>query len=179
MKTKNGLIGALFLSLCLLGIPESLSAQESGASAAIGKFRVGMLELEKEMLSLTQSLKTVADVERAEPKIVAMMEQFLAMVVSIGEDFEAMTPEEVAGVQSFETLMQDPELEEWGLKLEEATDTLKENHPDVAAKLQEITEKNRMKFMSAVMDLAVKIQQKIGAGMEEGEFYQEGEGEGY
>lgn len=142
---------------------ETAEASSEAAGNITDKFKEGMINMAKEMTGIVEDVESVEDAEKAEPKIEAMMGKLAGIFTELGDNFESLSMKDAMELQNMQSVMQDPEVMEWGKKVEAATAKLKEEHPDAAAKLEEITQKHGQKFMEAMMNVAMKIQQKVGA----------------
>lgn len=175
---KRGLIYAALTALLAIGLSDSLAAQTTSSSQLGEKFKSGIIDMAKEMIAISKTVKTVADAKKAEPKIEKMMGRLTAVLVEMSAQIDNMTPEEATGLTTFESLVEDPEVAEWGEKAEAAIDALRQKNAEAAEELEIITRAQSEEFMGVMMEVMQKIQEKIMSGVEGEEFYQE-EGEGY
>lgn len=140
------------------------AAEESAeATGEIGqKIKSGMIDMAKGMIDIAEDVESVEDAEKAEPKIAELMGNLTSVFTDFGDNIDKMTMEDIQELQNMQAIMQDPEVAEWGKKVEASMEKLKTEHPDAAAKLEEITTKQSQKMMEGMMAIGMKIQQKMG-----------------
>lgn len=146
---------------------DSARAAAEESSEAVGdigeKLENVMIEISKDMISITEDIESVEDAEKAEPRIAESMEKLSAVLVEFSDNVDKMTMEDMAKLQHLQNLGESPEAKEWMDKAQAATDKLKAEHPDAAAKLEELGRKHSQKTMEGMMALMMKVQQKASA----------------
>lgn len=175
---KRGLVYAALLPLLAIALPNSLAAQTTPADQIGEKFRLGVIDMAKQMIDIAKTIKTVADAKKAEPKIEKIMGRLTDILVEMSAEIDGMTAAEVTGMTTFESLAEDPEVAQWGEKAEAAIDALRKKNASAAEELEIITKAHSEEFMTVMMEVMQKIQEKISSEVEGEEYYQE-EGEGY
>ena len=140
------------------------SSTDAGGSggATAADFKQGMIDLSKQMIDITEDIESVEDAQEAEPKIEKAMNDIVALFTRLADNIDKMTVAELRELQNLQTIMEDPEVKEWMDKAQAASDKLKADHPDAAAKLEEIGNKHGEKMMGAMMGAMMKIGQKVG-----------------
>ena len=140
---------------------EEISENTNTSSGNIVQdFKDGMIELSKQIIEVTENVETVEDAEAAEPKIEKAMNSIVGLFTGLADNVDKITSEELKELESMKNIDEDPEVKEWMQKAEAAMDKLKEDHPEAAAKLEELGEKHIQEMMGAMM----KIGQNLGMG---------------
>lgn len=160
MNRKNSAIGAALLSLCLLALPGSLSAQTTPSGSMTEKFKSAMMHVSQETLDILQSVKSAEDVEKVESRLVAAMDGVVAFFKEIGSNVDTMTPEQMNEFQNMQSIMRDRDFVELNTQVQVAGSKLRLDYPEAAAKLEEIAQKHSQKMMEDMMAVAMQIQQK-------------------
>ena len=154
----KSIIAALFFLFCGHGI---LSAQEPVPTDEIARdfvedFKDQMITLSKEMVEVAEDVESVADAEAAEPKIKKAMKNFTELINDLVSSMDNMTMKEAMALQKLQDIENDPEVKEWMEKADNAIDRLKADHPDAAAKLEELAKKHSGELQTAMMALMQK-----------------------
>lgn len=154
----------LLLGVLGLSLPNSLAAQANGGGSISAKIKSAIIEMAQEMIRIYGQVKTTADANNARPKIRGAMDKVAAVFGEIGSNVENMMAEDIEELENLEGIMQDPAVVEWGRKVTTAENELKEKHPEAAARLAEIVEKESQKLISVMMAVGDKIQQQTHRG---------------
>ena len=150
---------------------EEQSEATSGSSEDfVEDFKDQMIDMSKQMLEVAEDVESVEDAEAAEPKIEKAMNDFAMLVDDLANNMDNMTMKEAMALQKMQDIENDPEVKEWMQKADDAMAKLRTDHPDAAAKLEELGQKHSSKLQTAMMALMQKaFQMQSGAeGMMEG-----------
>ena len=160
---------ALFLLFCGYGIlsaQEPVLTDEASSSVEIDfieDFKSGMIDLSKELIDVTEDIESVEDVMEAESDIEEAMSNFVVVIQELSDN---MTPENLVGLQELQNLQTDPEVKKWADKSEAEMARLQKEHPEAAAKLEELAQKHSAKLQAVMMTLMQKAMQMQGGMME-------------
>lgn len=148
----RGLICAAFLAALFIGTAGTLRAQQ--ADPFIETFRQGVVTMSKQTLELVNTLRSVEDVDAAEPKLAKIMDDFVVMLNGLAEYVDQGFD---GSMESLNVMQSDPELQEWNDKVNAAIARLEEEHPEAAARLTELGNEQSPKVMEAMTELMQKL----------------------
>ncbi|MGE3801252.1 MAG: hypothetical protein AB7H80_09545 [Candidatus Kapaibacterium sp.] len=158
MKRQSVTILLILLTSPLLFAQEG----DDGSLPYVERFKQVMIDLSKEMIQVAESVKTVADAERAELKVEKAMTGISDLFTELAENIDNMTLRELKGLQQMQNISEDPEVKKWMNQAEAAMDKQKRDYPEAAEKLKEIGEKHSEKMIKVMMGAMMKIDQKLG-----------------
>lgn len=151
MKHRSLLLIALPFLLLFITLPSSLTAQESEYVPGSGAKRIkeSMLRLADDMVEVTDAVTTMKGAEAAEPKIEAMMNRFLETMQYVLSNLDQISDDDFLAMQQ---AFQSPEVTSGMVRADASMSKLKEEHPEVAAKIEELGAKH-----SAPMEEAMEV----------------------
>lgn len=119
-----------------------------------------MIDLSKRMLEIAQGVNSVEDAQAAEPKLAQVMEDMTAQLNRLANDVEGMSREEMNAI---ENMRNDPELQDWTRRVNEAMGRLEKENPEAMQALQEIGRRQSEKMGTAMRELRQKIDNRMGS----------------
>ena len=130
-------------------------------SYSVAEFRKARIAMNRELVEIAGSIETVEDAEKAEPKIEQAMSNMAGMYIGLAGEMEKMSTTSLREFAGLPNISSDPEVLEWNRKVDSAMMKLAQEHPDVAAKLNEIGERNHRRWMQPMQSAQMKINQII------------------
>lgn len=141
---------------------DSLPAASAGPgiTGVAASFRQGMINLSKRMLEIAQEVNSVEDAQAAEPELAQVMADITALLNRLADDVEGMSSEEMSAI---ENMRNDPELQDWTRRVNEAMGRLEKENPEAMQALQEIGRRQSEKMGVAMRELRQKIDNRMGS----------------
>ena len=177
-KLQNALAGLMTKAMELQGVADEEEHyhdhsdhshnhhSEFEESSVAADFKNVMIDMSKQMIEVSEEVKSVADAEAAEPKIEAAMNTFASWIDNLTNSIDDMTVKDLMALKDMQRVNDDPEVKEWGEKVEAAMKRLEIDYPEAAAKVKELGEKHSNKLQAAMMRLTSKTVQMQGAEMQ-------------
>lgn len=136
------------------------ASADPGMTGVAASFRQGMINLSKRMLEIAQEVNSVEDAQAAEPKLAQVMEDITALLNRLADNVEGMSREEMNAI---ENMRNDPELQDWTRRVNEAMGRLEKENPEAMQALQEIGRRQSEKMRTAMRELRQKIDNRMGS----------------
>ena len=141
------------------GTEETSENNTESTGDVAADFKNAMIDMSKQMIEVSEEVKSVADAEAAEPKIEAAMNTFASWIDNLTNSIDDMTVKDLMALKDMQSVNDDPEVKEWGEKVEAAMKKLETDYPEASKKLEELAEKHSGKLQTAMMGLMGKAMQ--------------------
>ena len=153
------LLGLLATSFIAIGCQKDKQSELTGD--VFKDFKASMIDLAKQMIDIADGIKSVEDAEASEPKVQELMNSTATMLDKIADNMAKMSPEELAKLKDMPDPLKDPEVNEWMKKADAAVEKMQQEHPEAAAKFEEIGNKYQQQIATAMQNFLGKMMKSV------------------